>query len=393
MKKYLVHTSKIWVHKSLPLSNVKSRASSLYNRRTSTTIGSPFLSRSALPFCLQVIKAILFLLGGLMLVHALAYIANSIDPNGNVRYLLNDQKHVKQLLSQAQHLESIAIGNSHTGAINFEVLGYDGYKLARPDGDFFEIKYQLENLIPRTPAVKTVFVNVSYFSFLDDNTASDDVEFRRTDIYTVIPSWRFIEGDFENFIIGKSHLIFPVRSILKKDNWEEIFYITILGKIPEEDQFIEIAADDCRHMTTEALIDNIKSIRIAKYKRLTTEMAANNPDLDADIYETIVELIQYLHTQDIRVIFFTPPYSEAYTEYYQSVDPGAIALMKQNMQSLQQEYDVEYYDFSIDEEFKSDIRLFADGDHLNGCGAKLFSAKFKRILADNEPSVGIHVSR
>jgi hypothetical protein len=336
-------------------------------------------------------KSTIFLLGGLVLVQALAHIADSVAPDGNTLFLQNDQRHVEQLLAQSQTIDAIAIGNSHTASINLKTLGYDGHKFVRADSDFFEVQYELEKLLPKMPAVKTVFVPVSYFSFHWDSAAAEDTEIRRIHMYTVMPSWQFRSGDIENFVKGKGHSIFPVRSIVREDNWEAIIKV-ILGSKKKIQAPVEIAEDDCRYMKVEDLTAHIES-RASRAIRLVSVMGANHPGLETDLHKTVVEIIQYLKAQNIQVVFFTPPYFRAYTEFYQTHDPEPIALMKQRMRTLQQEYGIEYYDFSTEEEFVSNHRFFADGDHLNGCGAKLFSAKFKQVLAtENEYQLGSRTS-
>ena len=69
----------------------------------------------------------------------------------------------------------------------------------------------------------------------------------------------------------------------------------------------------------------------------------------------------------------TPPYYETYNDIYLKEDPGAIQQMKYNMVRLQDELSIEYYDFSTDEEFVSRYDLYKDSDHLNVCGARLFT--------------------
>ena len=57
--------------------------------------------------------------------------------------------------------------------------------------------------------------------------------------------------------------------------------------------------------------------------------------------------------------------------------------MASSVRRLQSDYGVAYYDFSADPDFTRDHTLFADADHLNGCGAQQFSEKFRQALTSH----------
>lgn len=320
-----------------------------------------------------------FVLVGIVIVHLLAYVANTFAPDGNTRFLQFDRKHVAQILRSSQKIEALAVGNSHAGALNLKALGYDtGYRFPRPDADLFEVQYYLEDLMPKLPRVEVVFIPISYFAFHEDNAASEEVTIRRSHMYATLSTWRFLEGDLVRFIDGKTRTVFPIMSIVRADNWEEVVY-AMMGQQPEEEDFIEVAEDDCTSLDDDTMAASIAN-RVEKHTRITAEVGVKNPDVTSDTYKTVIEIHRYLQDRGVRAVFFTPPYFKGYTEHYQATDPETIALMRQAMVALQREYGIEYYDFSTDEDFVFDKTLFRDSDHLNGCGAKLFSEKFRQIL-------------
>ena len=330
------------------------------------------------------LKAIIFLIGIVILTQTLAYVTGTIALDNNARVLQVDQKSVTQLLNATQPVEAIAIGNSHTQAIDFTVLGYNGHRLARSGRDIFEIKYYLDGLLPKLPDVKIVFITVSYFTFQRDNAVSAEVRIRRIHTYATIPSWRYIDGDFSNFLVGKLHPIFPVTEIAREDAWEGVAY-GIVGDDdnPIEQTIIEQANNHCADKGYEYIATHA-DLRAAQHIQYAAEMTTNHTDLPLDVYQAMVDIIQDLQQRDIRLIFFTPPYFSGYTEFYRENDPEAIGLMQQNMRSLQHEYKIEYYDFSSDQAFAPNYQMFIDSDHINPCGAKQFSTKLKQILMSNE---------
>ncbi len=330
------------------------------------------------------VKYTLFLLGLFIGVHALAYIADSIDPDDSKRFLERERLQWEQILKRSQETKALAIGNSHTDAINLPALGYDeGVKFTRGDNDLIEIQYEIETLVPTMPHLDTVFIPISYFLFHQNNIASEEVEIRRAHLYSVMPSWRFLSGDFENLLIGKSQTLFPVSSVVREDNWRRIVHALLGGTQKQSKLTVGLAEDDCSHMMLNDLVENARRNRVARQVRLTTEMETNHPNVAGDTFRALTETIQYLQEESIRLVLFTPPYSFPYTQRYQSVDSATIAQMKQNMSYLQEQYGVEYYDCSADPEISTNHQLFVDPDHLNGCGAKLFSAKLGQAMAEN----------
>lgn len=310
-----------------------------------------------------------------MIIQLLAYISETFVPDGNAGFLSLDKTKVHQLLEQSATIKAIAIGNSHSAAINFEALEHDGYTLVRHGGDLFETQYYIENLTPKLPVMDTVLISISYFSFHQDNHFATDRDIRRIHMYTVVPNWWFISGDIRNYIIGRLHPIVPVMSVSRSDNWRGVFEAIKQGKTFE----LELADTGCKYKDVPALEESAKST-FAEDMRMTNEAIAGHANLSGDIYQTLVDTTKYLQERNIRLIFFTPPYHEKYNKLYEAKAPDMLKVMRQNMQRLQTEQNVEYYDLSTDETFTYDNHLFFDSDHLNRCGAQVFSTKFRQMI-------------
>ena len=208
-------------------------------------------------------------------------------------------------------------------------------------------------------------------------------------MYSVIPSWDFIEGDLSEFVLGKIQIIFPINRLLQEDHWKRVIQSifdknlrTANTNRGEDGQELFEKYRTCEYKEFDELVTFTKEVGIPEHtngQKLSLEI---NPNLPADSYATAVRIIQKLQARNIRVVFYTPPYFETYNELY---DKETIATMKAYMARLQQTHDVEYYDFSNDPQFVRNNRLFYDDDHLNRCGAKIFSAKLNQILIANAP--------
>jgi hypothetical protein len=327
------------------------------------------------------VRGAAFIAIGLLLLHALAYVVRTKAPDGTAFLLQIEQRQVGLLNDNLDVAQAVVVGNSHGDDIDSSYIGYRGYQLSRAWGDLFETKSYLTYFVPRMPQLKVVFIPISYFSFSWDNGAAEKLGMRRQQFYHTQPSWQFIAGDFENFVRAKTESLFPVKTILREDNWKSIFYAFLQESDPGSENDAGVIARECDYLEADEL-GNVGRLRALEQIELAAEIADNHPDIHQETYTTLVELIAYLHDRDVRIIFFTPPYSREYARTYQTEAPEQIALMYRNMVALQRDFAVEYYDFAHEEQFVSDHRLFADSDHLNVCGKRLFTQMFSGIISN-----------
>jgi hypothetical protein len=323
---------------------------------------------------------------GITILHALAYTARSVDPDGTSVYLRIDQRHIMQVLDHRDTAEAIVLGNSHGDDINFPIMGYEGYTLARAWGDLFETQYYLQYLVPQLPKLETVFIPVSFFTFDWDNASVDKLEIRRTQMYTAIPSWSAIPWDYKNFIVGRGTQLLPFQTILREDNWQGIFYNLLLGEAnPGGNQEPQDSGEECKSPDVDELAAESKT-RATEQIDFASEIHQERPSIREDTYQVMVEIIQYLQLHNIQPVLFTPPYYEEYTKYYLQNSPDSIDHMQAMMSKLEREFDIIHYDFSQNPEYASNIQLFKDADHLNRCGKQLFSQTLYDSLAKAAPT-------
>lgn len=322
-----------------------------------------------------------FLLLGFILNLLLAYVSSRYA----YRYP-REELRIQQLFSKTNSIDALSVGNSHAQSLDFATLGYNnGYAIWQGGGDVFEAEYQLKALLPRLPNVKTVFFAISYFTFHADNaTIPNRLVMRRRD-YVAIPSFSWVDGDFGNFFRTK---FFP---IVREDHWEEVFYAMVKGKKNYSLSTLEESLGvnsygqliDKRYLgqplSLDALTTLTREVEVPEQLHLNAEMVENHPTLVQDVYKTLVSIIKSLQDRNIRIIFYTPPYFYLYSELY---DQEMIAVMKHNMDTLQEDFGVEYYDLSTDPTIAPNHLLFYDDDHLNKDGATAFSQKLKHVILE-----------
>jgi hypothetical protein len=329
----------------------------------------------------SIIRGVIFLITGVVLLQGLAFVAKSISPDGTLTFLLVDHKHVEQVLKNRSTIDAIVLGNSHGDDIDFSSTIYNGYSLARAWGDFFETQYYLKYLVPRLPNLKAVFIPVAYFSFDWDNSHITQLMIRRSQVYSVIPSWTFIPGDIKNFVVGRGTQLFPFQTILRQDNWQGVIYALFSGKT--NNLVDQVLAENCGYMEASKLAE-FSETRVMEQIQFAKQVHLTRPTIRDDTYDVVIEIINYLRSHKIRLFFFTPPYYEEYTKDYLQNDSESVTTMREMMTRLQGEFGVSYYDYSADDRFVSDFTLFKDGDHLNLCGRRLFSEYLDKSISDSE---------
>jgi hypothetical protein len=323
-------------------------------------------------------KGFLFSIFGIFILHILATFAQKYAPDGTSTFFLIDKFNIETVINERQDAQAIVMGNSHGDNITFETMEFHGYSLSRAWGDVFETQHYLNYLVPRLPNLEIVFIPISYFSFNWDNGSIEKLEDRRSQIYTTLPAWNFIKGDFEQFLEGKVDKLFPVKAVVREDHWKGVFYAAVSGK-KGNSSINYILLENCDYQD-QKILEDIAEARVLDTLNMGKEVASKRPDILTDTYATLAETVEFLQSKGIRVVFFTPPYYQEYSKIYMRESPDSISNMHVLISKLIWEYQIEYYDFSNDKTFVDDIRLYKDSDHLNLCGKQRFSRElFQRM--------------
>jgi hypothetical protein len=341
------------------------------------------------------INSLLFIAGGSVLAVLLFLGGQYFHPSRVQNVLL------RQLMSKADSVEVLCTGDSLNLAIDFDAMEYNGYVMWRPAADSFEIRYTLEYLVPRLPNLQTVLIGVSSFSFLNNADDKDYLTIRQ-ELYTNIPSFRWIRGDMKNFILGKIGLV------VRKNHWRETYlyllqtsktflktcfmssgkshimsYNDIQAKFINKRRrnfSVGLSGQKARDFSVpwDTLIKNPERLSAFIHQKHLERVVKNNPDYIEDSYNELSSIIAYLRLRGVRLILYSPPVFYRYTEQF---NDKTIREMKQLMTDLQNKLNVEYYDFSVDSEFIYKKIYFSDDVHMNATGARLFSKKLKLSIA------------
>jgi len=293
------------------------------------------------------------------LVSIIVTILNIIVPN------ISDEEKlkIKEIIKNKNKVRSITFGRSHAASLDYKYYNKQGYNLALGGRDFASIYYQIKYLIPKLDSLEEVIIFITYSSFYFDNEAMSrgNLNDARKSLYYSIPSYAIInKKDVSNYFFGKFLPFIQADhgySLLKKNidneniglwkNWAEN-YMDSLELIKSGKKQADVHSSD--RVLSESYLPNVV-------------------DYNINILNSIID---YLVKNNIRCILVTSPYYYTYTKEFPQKD---IKQMYSIINGLKDKFNIEYYDFSSDKDFKNNCRLFHNADHLNNIGKKLFTEK------------------
>lgn len=375
---------------------------------------------------------------GIALFLLLSELKHSVSPVYN-----KWQYRVDTILSRADTLEYLSVGNSLSYAIDFQEISPRGYSIWQPGNDIFECEYQLKSLLPELPALRTVSIGLAFISFYRDNalfpqdrlflpkekyrqilrempTLSETLKitdhdffveidlsnvqqnkisdlggilaelqgmvedrlYNRRKFYGASPAFKWIPNDFSNFFQGK--ILEPLAT---PDHFRTFLETMIspngqpLEKALQLDRF---GRNNTPFRFQQPPRDSLnkKTIEITVPKfRITQDVTLNiDPAVTERSFAAMERIVEFLQGKGVEVIIYIPPLYATYNAHF----PETIrAPIRNFLDGLRQQYQLTYYDFSQDSLISNNHLYFNDGIHLNYYGAQAFSKKYAHIFNRN----------
>ena len=125
-----------------------------------------------------------------------------------------------------------------------------------------------------------------------------------------------------------------------------------------------------KYFRSAAQLGPITKRRVRSYVSMMSNMKRNNPEVAQETYATLRGLIEELQARGVTVVLFTAPYWKAYNKQFPKTHQQQLA---KNARQLSKATGVRYYDFSDDSKFSDAPEIFANADHLNVDGKRIFS--------------------
>lgn len=330
-------------------------------------------------------KSFVLILGMGLISNLLGSLADRTAPLEDWR--IEQQHRIDDLLARRERIEAITLGNSHSDALDYSVLGVEGQSLAFAAADSFEVERYADYISDRLPALKTVYIAISYYSLSRDNATFEPFRTRRIRYYSLVPVWPPIQGDASNFVLGRLASYTHVMSVVRSDNWQGVWEHladdTPTGiSIPFDGVVTASSWGVCSHYTAEQLDSHASEIANRNVQS-SLQMAAAHPGLVEDALGALARAIERLQSKGIRVVLFTPAYYESYNTYFMQRGTRMYEDLLVRMEGLQQSHHVEYYDFSNDRDIAIHPELFYNSDHLGDCGHRVFTARLMEAMRLN----------
>jgi len=282
-----------------------------------------------------------------------------------------EKDRIDSLIANLNNIESITLGRSHAAALDYHFWDKKGFNLALGGRDFASINYLLKYFTPKMQNLKEVIIIISYSSFYFDNTAlaKGNLNDARKALYYSIPSFNLIDkSDISNYVFGRFFPFIQANhgySLIKKRLTSD----TISDRLIENNW-----ADN--------FMDSINIIRSAKKQADVHSFARYSaesyiPDIVNKNKEILIEIINYLQSENVSVLLVVPSYYKSYTEIFPQND---ISEMKSILSSLAFQYNIGYYDLSNDSILSVNNIYYHNADHLNDKGKEIFTKRLKSLI-------------
>ena len=219
----------------------------------------------------------------------------------------------------------------------------------------------------------TVIIPVSYFSFYGlPEECEVDFGAKNKRYYKILPARLITEYNIETAIM-EHYLPILVSydglfTIIGKKNADEInqYWLTYAKKTDVE----ENVGGRYKDHLLDGKIDN-------QGRRIRNE----------ENIKALYSIIALCDDMNFHPILITTPFLKEYTQQIDQNSPEFWTEFYGEIEKIQKETGIEYYDFAFDERFREEYSLFINADHLNYNGAK----KFTNILI--EETLGIKNKR
>lgn len=126
-------------------------------------------------------------------------------------------------------------------------------------------------------------------------------------------------------------------------------------------------------MRNEKFLASNKWSRVETY---TTHKMYELEETPLSMESVLEDLLQWMQDRNVKVILTSTPLYHLWWKYYYSKE--AQEYFEQRVSDIAKKYDVTWYNWL--HEYQDQVDYWADGDHLNHIGAKVFSHDKRMIL-------------
>lgn len=244
-------------------------------------------------------------------------------------------------------IEVVNLGSSH-GEFGFDYAEIDavkGYNLGlRGQSHYFDLQV-LRKCSDNLAADCVVIIPVSCFSLLQGTGREQRILYYRVLGYGSIPGHDPIE--YVKFkLLPILSASFDAKYLI---NDKESIDADIFSRQGPDEEFYRLNA--------------------LFYYGLFDELKKAGADNEGNV-KTLGEIIDHCRENGFQPVLVTTPFTDFYNDWYSKED---LSKFHAAIDGLREKYDVPYLDYSHDKRFSKTLELFADSDHLNPVGRRMFT--------------------
>lgn len=265
----------------------------------------------------------------------------------------------ERIISDYDQIETLIFGDSHAFfGINPDYFSTETFNIANVSQSLYFDELLLKKHIDSLPKLKTVILNVSYFTLSVVDDASED-------------RWR------KYFYQQQMKLDIPSISVFDPRQYS----LTLARRF---NQSVELFREYYKNGTIVSTYENgfgmqdesnIVADKVAISKLISKKHEDNSLDFEINT-ERIQKMIEICNRRGVEVLLIEMP---VYKTYYDLLDPKKIQKINSTLLHLEKNNSgVRFYDFSQEPSFvDEDLR---DADHLTNEGAEKFSKLLNSLL-------------
>ena len=312
----------------------------------------------------KLVAFLIFVSPGILLGVFLYFFSESVSP---VYPLLKQRK--KTLIDKNKaEVEALSIGNSHSGAVDFNTLKFNGIHYWDAAEDIYETRYKLQYLLKHYKKLKKIFIPISPYLPLQNNA---EVFYHaqyhpRIRLHVSTNSWKPLQYKFNYLLLGK------LSPVLRYDHWAFLpKMISGISDFQVSDPRLESVEDNgflkfkYSEIASVKMLENACSYNVREHKRL---LVGN--DFIELFFTELENIIMLLKENKIQLILYTPPYYQYYNHLTRELE-GANSI--ERIAEFANKKKVFYKDFSEYSLISNNWKYFEDGTHLNKQGRAVFS--------------------
>lgn len=230
-----------------------------------------------------------------------------------------------------------------------------------------------------------VFINISYFSLIGKGEENEeDFESKNKRYYSILDGKHIKQYDYKTAFIVKYMPVLDARLDLFRVLFTRPHDLVQTDIKMETESDTVLDEESIMRLHTAEDID-LQAYVEAAYKRhlIKNKLDQNGKIIiDEDEVTALYSLIDLCNQNGWTPILVTTPFLSEYTEYVSLNSPEFLDLFYGLIEEVVRNSGVVYYDYSLDERFSTHHELFANGDHLNEAGAKMFVNIIEKEIID-----------